>query len=206
MQKEIETIFWNFIMWVYYYFQSDADIVERFYCYFKQEESCNQLIRDEKKQELAQFLFHQISSFGFRQTHWARCCFWTKERDSYKSQRHLIWLIKNKCLLPSEVTLAHIVKCMNMITHGEWDILDALLGCKMDARNITLDHSEEWIKQTATSIRQLCSTQNRNTLEYRCCKDISNRIDKHVLSEQRRLTLCDSRSNDTIDLEVHVLG
>ncbi len=170
----------------------------------------NKLSVTKRRKNSLNFYFIGSPSFEFRQqTHWARCCFWT---NSYRSQRQLIWLIENKCILPSEVTLAHIVKCMNMIvqmnetTHGEWDILHALLGCKMDARNITLDHSEEWIKQTATSIRQLCSTQNRNTLEYRCCKDISNRIDKHVLSEQRRLTLCDSRSNDTIDLEVHVLG
>ena len=202
---------WNFIMWFYDFFQTDADIVERFYRYFKQDELCKQVVRDENKEELAQFMFHRISSLGFRQTYWARCCFWIKTRDPYKSQRQLIWMIENKCLLPSEVTLAHIVKCMNMIlqmnetTHREWDILRALLGCKMDARNITLDHSEEWTKKTATSVRQFLSTQNNSTLEYRCCKDISNRIDKHILSERRRLTLCDSQSNDTIDLEVQVL-
>ena len=92
---------WNFTMWFYDCFQTDADMVERFYRYFKQDESCKQVIRDENKEKLAQFMFHRISSLGFRQTYWARCCFWIKTRDPYKSQRQLIWMIENKCLLRS---------------------------------------------------------------------------------------------------------
>ena len=56
----------NFKMWIYNLFETDDDMIDRLYRNFKEAKSFNQNVRVEYKNELAEFIFHRISSFGLQ--------------------------------------------------------------------------------------------------------------------------------------------
>ena len=105
--------------------------------------------------ELSEFVFYEMTSFRFQPTNF---CFQKitgnarkiQTEDARKSQLRLIWLIDNRCFLPSKITLSNIIHFFITITkyettqHIEWYILLTLLNNGED-QNIHYDHTRNWI-------------------------------------------------------------